>query len=319
MPWNERTKRRLKLRNLEILMAIAETGSMGKAAARLNTSQPAISKAVVELENAVGFRLVDRSRRGVEPTPYGRALLKRGVAVFDELRQGIEDVEHISDPTAGNVRVGATDRVAAAIVVPAIESLSRQYPRMQFRVVTGDSAPLIAELDARNIEFVIHRLPRLASDEHSDEILFHDDLVVVTGAENPLARRRSIALADLMDEPWVLVPIESYAGSWHMDVFRSSGLRPPRLTVEASSYTVRNELLASQRFLTVTTRFSLMLPRRRPELKALPVKLDVPQQPLGIVTLKNRSLSPAAHIFIERVRALTKPLAKSNENGFRSY
>lgn len=310
MLWNERTKRRLKLRNLDILMAVAEMGSMGKAADRLNTSQPAISKAIVELENALGVQLVDRSRRGVEPTPYGRALLKRGIAMFDELRQGIKDIEYLSDPTGGEVRVGATDRVAAAIVAPAIDHLSRRYPRMQFHVVTGESAQIIAALDTRNVEFVIHRLPP-TSDEHSDEILFHDDLIVITGAKNPLARRRSIELADLLDEPWVLVPVDSYAGSWQMDVFRAAGLQPPRLTVEASSYTLRNELVTTQRFLTVTTRFSLLLPRRRPELKALPVKLSVARQPLGIVTLKNRSLSPAAQLFIERVRELTRPLSKS--------
>ena len=311
MAWNERTKRRLKLRNLDILLAVAETGSMGKAAKRLNTSQPAIYKAVGELENGIGVRLVDRSRRGIDLTPYGQALLKRGVAVFDELRQGVEDIAYLSDPTAGTVRVGATDRVAAAIAVPVIDGLSRQYPRMQFHVVTGESAQIVAALDARSIEFVIHRLPPRASDEHSNETLFRDDLVVVTGSKNPLTRRRRIALADLINEPWVLVPPESYPGSWHMDVFRASGLQPPRLTVEAPSFTVRNELLATQRFVTVTTRFSLLLPRRRPDLTALPVKLQAPQQELGIVTLKNRSLSPAAQVFIERVRELVKPLAKT--------
>jgi len=86
MPWDDRTKRRLKLRDLDILLAVVETGSMGKAAKRLNTSQPAVSKAVVELEHALGVRLVDRSRRGVVPTPYGLALAKHSVAIFNDLR-----------------------------------------------------------------------------------------------------------------------------------------------------------------------------------------------------------------------------------------
>src|ERR1700751_5115056 len=84
MPWDERTRRRLKLRDLDILLAVVETGSMGKAAKRLNTSQPAVSKAVVELEDALGVRLVDRSRRGVVPTPYGLALAKHSVAIFND-------------------------------------------------------------------------------------------------------------------------------------------------------------------------------------------------------------------------------------------
>jgi len=93
MPWDDRTKRRLKLRDLDILLAVVETGSMGKAAKRLNTSQPAVSKAVVELEDALGVRLVDRSRRGVVPTPYGLALAQRSVAIFNDLRQGVQDID----------------------------------------------------------------------------------------------------------------------------------------------------------------------------------------------------------------------------------
>ena len=85
MPWNERTKRRLKLRDLDILTVLIEAGSMGKAASRLNVSQPAVSKAIAELEHALGVRLVDRGRRGIMPTPYGLALQKRSVAIFLEL------------------------------------------------------------------------------------------------------------------------------------------------------------------------------------------------------------------------------------------
>lgn len=308
MPWNEQTKRRLKLRSLDILIAVAETGSMGKAADRMRTSQPAVSKAMADLESAIGVRLVDRSRSGVELTPFGRALIRRSTAVFDELRQGIKDIEHLSDPTAGEVRLGATERIAGAILTPVIDRLSRRHPRMLFHVVTGDSRPALAELNARNVEFVIHRLEMPGSEEHITELLFQDDLVVVTGARNPLARRRGITLADLMEEPWVLVPPSSYAGSWQMEVFRAAGLPLPRLTVEASSYVIRTELLTTQRFFTITTRFSLLLPRRRPELKILPIELRAPLQPIGVVALRNRSLSPAAQMFIDEARELTKPL-----------
>src|SRR3954453_12603602 len=135
MPWNDRTKRRLKLRDLDILMAVIETGSMGKAANRLNISQPAVSKAIVELEDALGVQLVDRSRRGVVPTPYGLALGKRGVAIFNDLRQGVQDIDFLSDPTKGEIRIGTTEPVAATIVLPAIDKLSRQYPQMVFHFV----------------------------------------------------------------------------------------------------------------------------------------------------------------------------------------
>src|SRR3977135_1296010 len=98
MDWTERIGRRIKLRDLHILLAVARTGSMGKAAADLAVSQPVVSKAISHLEHALGLRLLDRSPQGVEPTMYGRALLKWSVAVFDELKQSVRDIESLGGP-----------------------------------------------------------------------------------------------------------------------------------------------------------------------------------------------------------------------------
>ena len=200
----DRIGRRLKLRDLRILMTVVECGTMGRAAERLAISQPVVSKAIADMEHALGVRLLDRSQRGVEPTPYGGALIKRGIAIFDEMRQGIEEIEFLSDPTAGEVRIGATDPINAAIVAPVIDRLSRQYPRMTFHVVAGVPGPLRQEVAARNVDFAISRFARPVGEECSEEILFHDALVVVTGPNNPLTRRRKVELADLLSEPWVL-------------------------------------------------------------------------------------------------------------------
>src|SRR5215470_19198405 len=118
MPWNDRVKRRLKLRDLDVLSALIETGTMGKAAGRLNVSQPAVSKAIAELERALGVRLVDRGRRGITPTPYGLALRKRSVAIFNDLRQSVQDIDFLSDPTTGEIRIGTTDPLSVALVSP---------------------------------------------------------------------------------------------------------------------------------------------------------------------------------------------------------
>src|SRR5690348_4904932 len=121
--------RRLKLRDLRILMTVVDCGTMAKAAQRLAVSQPVVSKAISDLEHVVGVRLLDRSQRGVEPTACGRALIKRGITIFDEMEQGLKEIELISDPTAGEVSVAATGPVAGTIVVPAVDRLGRQYPR----------------------------------------------------------------------------------------------------------------------------------------------------------------------------------------------
>src|SRR5262245_10919586 len=104
----ERIERRLKLHDVRVLMSVVQAGSMHKAAERLATSQPAVSRAISDLEHALGVRLLDRSPQGIEPTPYGRAIIRRGLAVFDELRQGVKDIEFLTDPTAGYVRTGGS-------------------------------------------------------------------------------------------------------------------------------------------------------------------------------------------------------------------
>src|SRR5882757_8644664 len=105
MQLSDRIGRRMKLQDLHILMSVVQAGSMGKAAERLNSTQPAISRSIAELEHALGVRLLDRHRQGVEPTEYGRALLDCGVAVFDDLRQGVKNIAFLADPAAGELRI----------------------------------------------------------------------------------------------------------------------------------------------------------------------------------------------------------------------
>src|SRR5215204_4969812 len=102
---SRRIDQRLKLHELQVLAAVVDCGSMVKAAGRLGMSQPAVSAAIANLEGALGVRLLDRSPRGIEPTIYSKALLKRGRVAFDELRQGLRDVEFLLDPASGEVRV----------------------------------------------------------------------------------------------------------------------------------------------------------------------------------------------------------------------
>jgi len=310
MPWNDRTKRRLKLRDLDILTALIDTGTMGKAASRLGISQPAVSKAIAELEAALGVRLVDRGRRGITPTPFGLALQKRSVAIFNDLRQSVQDIDFLSDPTKGEIRIGTTEPITAAMVTPCIDRLSRKYRGMSFHVTTGDTAGLYRELIERNVELVISRMMGVLPDDLAAEVLFHDSLTVLTSARNPLTRRRKLTLADLMNEPWALLPLDSLFGALVAEAFRASGHEPPRATVATLSNYLQDDLLATGRFLTVLPSFMLKVPGRYPSLKALPVALLNAPMPIGIITLKNRMLTPLAQLFIENIRAIAKPMAQ---------
>src|SRR5689334_21232334 len=101
--------RRLKLRQLNALLAVIEHGSMAKAAESLSVSQPVVSKAIADLEQTLGVKLLDRSTRGVQPTFYGLSFAKRSTVVFDELRTSVTELEHLSDPTSGDLRIGSTE------------------------------------------------------------------------------------------------------------------------------------------------------------------------------------------------------------------
>src|SRR6516164_6008249 len=124
--WESQIGRRLKLRDLHVFLTVVQRGSMAKAAQQLGVSQPAVSEVIADLEHALGVRLVDRSARGVEPTVYGGALFKRSVAAFDELKQGVRDIEFLSDRTTGEVRIGAPS-VLAGFVAAVIQKFTRQY------------------------------------------------------------------------------------------------------------------------------------------------------------------------------------------------
>lgn len=301
----------MKLHDLHVLMTVVQAGSMGKAAEHLHTSQPNISRAIADLEDALGVRLLDRHRQGVVPTPYGRAVLDCGAAVFDDLRLAVKNIEFLADPATGEVRIGSNHLPAATFVPAIIDQLSARYPRIRFHVLTGEHDALYRELSERNVDLlVIWRFAPIADGRLAFETFFDDSYVVVAGAQNPLARRRRIALAELMGESWVLPPPESPVGAMATEAFRASGLDYPRATVVSFPPLVRMSLLATGRFLTIFPTSVLRFPARRAELKVLPVRLPMPRVPIGVVTLKNRALSPVAQLFIDTAREVAMPPAK---------
>ena len=313
MEWSERIGRRIKLRDLHILLAVAQCGSMAKAAEYLAISQPVVSKVIADLEHALGVRLLDRDRHGAEPTIYGDALLKRGVAAFDELRLGVKDIEFLVDPTAGVLRIGGTDSMAAGLIPAVIDRISRQYPRIAFHIRQAPStAQLDRELRDRNIDLIIGRVPGQIVEGLDIEILFDEPVFVVAAMENPLARRRRrMEFADLADELWVLPSRETTAGLLISDIFHASGLQVPQTGVVCNSMEMHNALLGTGRFLALLPGSFLRFSAKRLSIKVLPVEIPFRSTPVGIVTLKNRTLNPIAKLFIDCARAMSKTLVKA--------
>jgi DNA-binding transcriptional LysR family regulator len=311
MQLRDRIGNRMKLQDLHVLMAVVQAGSMGKAAQILNTTQPNVSRSIGALEQALGVRVLDRHRHGIEPTEYGRALLDCGAAAFEDLRQGVRNIAFLADPTAGELRIGTTTFLAASFVSALVDRLSRRYPRIVFHIVTGYTETLHRELAERNVDLLIIRGSGPNADPRYDfESLFNDSYVVAAGAQNQWARRRRIEIAELVNELWVLPPPDSVIGSIVMDAFRASGLDYPRVSVVTDCPHMRISLLATGRFVTIFPASAFRFLTKRSELKILPVELPTARRPNGIVTLKNRALSPVAKLFIDCAREVAKPLAK---------
>jgi DNA-binding transcriptional LysR family regulator len=311
MEWSERIGRRIRLRDLHILIAVVQCKSLAKAAEHLSISRPVISRAIADLEHVLGVRLLERDRHGAEPTVYGTALLKRGTAIFDELHGSVKDIEFLADPAAGDVRIGCHHFLATGFVSAVIDRLSRRYPRIVFHILASETAPLHRELNDRSVDFLVAwRLGPFADEQLGFDFLFDDSFVVAAGTQHPWARRRRVELAELANESWALPPPNSALGSINRQAFRACGLEYPRATV----FTVPAEVLISQlatgRFLTIVPASVLRFPTRRPEINVLPVELPMAAMPIGIVTLTNRTLSPVARLFIEHAREVAKPLAK---------
>lgn len=304
MKWTDRIGRRVKLRDLHIVLAVADAGSMTRAAEELAVSYPVVSKTISDLEHTLGVKLFDRSISGVEPTHYGRALLQSGVAVFDEMRKGLQQIEFIRQPDAGELRIGSSIVVDAGLLPAVIERFSKDFPKAVLHVLPENIATQQYDnLRERNVELVLGRLP-VAMNEPDlvTETLFHEPNVVAAGADSPWAKRRNLTLKDLMNEPWVLAQPGSLARSIQEQVFRDGGFEPPPATVQTVSLHLYMRLIETGRWLGLVPGSALRFGGKGMRIKALTVKTSMPPAPVGIITVKDRTLTPLAERFIACTR-----------------
>lgn len=312
-PWEGRIGRRVRLRDLHVLFAVVQHGSMAKAGAYLGTSQSAISQAIAALEDAVQVPLLDRTPRGVEPTMYGAALIRRGQSAFDELRSGIKDIEFLADPGSGEVRIACTETVAAGLLPPAIDRFASRYPRVKLHVSQTTTYLMgFAALDDRSVDAVITLLPRPFERDLTQnlqaEVLFNDRICLAAAKDGPWGRRRKIAAADLINANLISPPPDTDGGTALVQTFRAAGLSAPSVTVTSFSVHLRNILSLRGRFVAVTPVSILKFNPNLYRLKELTIDLPAPPIPVLIVTLKNRTLSPSVEHFLACIRDVAKTM-----------
>jgi DNA-binding transcriptional LysR family regulator len=316
MDWADRIGSRVRLRDLHVVLAVAECGSMSKAATRLAISHPVVSKTVSDLERTLGVRLFDRTSQGVELTTYGRVLLNCGNIVFDEMRQGLRQIEFLTNPDSGDLRVGFPEVEIAGIVPSIMQRFIQKFPRVRLQVIHANTSMLqFQELRDRNVELLIGRVrTAVLEDDLALESLFDDSLVAVAGPESPWGRRKRIELAELVDEAWILPPYNSVPGPFITEIFRANNLQPPNPSISTLSHQLTISLIATGRFIGLLNRTVVASSGAQVGLKILPVDLPAHRIAVDIITIKHRTLSPLAKLFIDCAREAAtqfKPRAKS--------
>jgi DNA-binding transcriptional LysR family regulator len=311
MRWNDRIGRRIKLSDLHVLLSVVQSGSMAKAAAELAISHPAVSRSIGDLEHALGVRLLERNPKGVVVTEYGKAVLNRSHAAFDELRQAVKDIEFLADPGIGEVRIGSTPPLAATFASTVIDRLRRRFPRIVFNVVSANVNVLRRELDERTVDLLIVREIGSFSESVSFEVLYDNPYCVIAGAESPWSRRRVVQLADLVNESWVLPPPGGGLGTLVRDIFEAAKLPFPQAAVLSYGLEMIVNLVATGRYLAIQPESVLTFPVKHPLIRKVPVKFPIASGPIGVLTLKNRVLSPAARLFIEYAREVANPFTRA--------
>jgi DNA-binding transcriptional LysR family regulator len=305
-----RLKRRLRLRDLDTLASAVHFGGMHKAAEALHLSQPAVTKAIHELEDLLGVPLLERGRRGVEATSYGQALVRRSKAVFDELEGALREIEHLADPAAGEVHLGCMETLHAGLVGAAVERLTRKHPRMRFVLESGQSPDLIEHfLRERRVDFIVARPLHLPLPAEVDgEDLFCDQLLVAVGPQSPFAGRRRLTLADLADETWIVSRNELMREGPLGEAFAAAGLEMPRRHIVSGSLHTRYNLIETGRFVTLVPHSLLPFTAHRERLRILPIELPRWRTATMVLTLRGRTLAPAAELFLATLRELAQPL-----------
>jgi len=305
----EKLPRHLKLRELRVLLAVAEQGSFRKAGQALHLTQPAITAAIAELERTLGVSLFDRSARGVTPTVHGESFIRRAAAIFGEIHLAAEDIEIISRGARGTLRVGTGGGGWGLGILPAaLTGLLDPHPNAFVSIREGDEDVLIELLKARELDLFFSRLAPLPVDSDlAYRPLYEDSICVWARRTHPLAARRRVDWSDLGNERWVAPPPGAPSFDHTQRTLHKAGLAMPRHVIQAASAPAALGMVLQGNFLCFGTYVSYEYTVLRPLLTIL--KVDLPRVPtaFGAVTLKDRGLSPLG----TRLVALVAELAQA--------
>lgn len=295
---------RLTLRNLRLVQVIGREGNLVRAAQAMNMTQSAVTKALQDTEAAAGARLFDRTNRGVQPTPIGRALIAHAGVILTQLSHAEQELADLRDGAAGTVVVGTLLAASASWLPRAILRVQAERPNLLIRIVEGTNDTLMPQLRSGAIDMVLGRLAVFRErDGIQQEGLFEDYAAVVARAGHPLAGRRRLELTDLTDWRWILPRPETTLRRQLDEIFRHAGLLAPATDVESLSVLTNRLILLNSDLLTVWPIELARVEVATGAFTILPVDLAATRRPVGISTRTHGRLTPAAEVVLAALRA----------------
>ncbi len=297
----------LKLGHLRMVAALDEHGQVSAAASVLNISQPAASRMIAEIEAIVGAPICERLPRGVTLTPYGKALARRARSVLLELREVDREISDLRSGKGGSVYLGAVTAPAIDLVIPAIKIVRETYPKVEINMQVETSAVLAKELLASRHDFIVARIPDdLNPRLFEARVIGVEKACLIVRRGHPLVGQGSVRLDALHSFDWVLQPGGSLLRRTLEGIFVSHGAPLPDRVLNTSSLLLTLVMVAqSDAIAAVSTEVANFL-RGRGDLdgsvEILPTDFEIVVQPYSLITVRNRSLSPAAQILYDQIR-----------------
>lgn len=306
----DRLIRHLKLGELRAISEIAQSGSILAAAATLGSTQPALTRTLAAAEAKLGVKLFERLPRGMRPTLFGEALLRRIAAIFSEIRGAADDIASLNGLSRGTISIGAMPLAAAGLVPEALQRILAGRPGLQATVLEGNPEFLLNELRARRIEIIVGRLALGDGDRDlNKEILYDEQLAIAASSAHPLHGRRRVRLRELLNEPWILPPPDTAFYRQVAALFEHAGVAIPSHQIRTLSVPVNLGTVMRTTFVTIIPRSLLTLGFVPPGIQPLPVALPATKGPVGFIRLAGASETPALREFMASTRAIAAAVA----------
>lgn len=290
---------------LEHFLAAYETRSLGKAAALLGLSQPALSKSIRKLESDLDLPLFERTTSGIAPTPYADTLARRGQAIRADIRSSIAELQKLKQGEAGEVRIGIAPALGPHFMPQVVAHTLARYPSLTIAVIEGLYDSLAQGVVRGDLDFALTNLPAggLGLGLEWQELL-RDRFVVCCGAAHPLARKRGVQANDLLSYPWITPPREGMVWQRLVDLFAVARSPAPRPAIETNSAALIKALLSDGRFLTFVPRQLMLADVLRSEVVEIAAAAITLDRVVAVVTRTGRVHPMAATLALDSCRAV---------------